>query len=501
MPEAVVEQLETADSTIAVPRQSASHGFVRHVALFSFANVLALVANGVLTFLLPRLLSMESYGYYRLFLLYGSFAGVLHLGLLDGALIRWAARPQQRLSAELAGSLEFLLAEHAVVIMPAVAILALIFHRQPWFFLVTALVLYAVVYNVATLGQFALQADKAFSLLSAVTVLNPAILLATVVVLHFMHHLTLSAAIYAYVGSCLLAAIPVWMSLARRFQLKRGNAKHAWRVGAHNVRIGWTVLLALLLTNVALALDRIVVSVSYGIRDFAVYSLAATALAVVNTIILSVSRVVFPYLSNGISREKQVRAYWSGEASLVMLWALSLVGYFPLHWLILWLLPSYAASLPVLRLLMLGTGLTAIIQILQSNYFRAAFRLGRLLAGCAVGLLAALALLLLARRTGQLSMMPVAMLTALALWWALNEYLLRDVTGSSGRNVLRTLMVYGISALWFLWCSSWRNSTAGVFAYLSVATILVVVSYRSVLRSSPRLGLAPSVWGVNEVSQ
>jgi O-antigen/teichoic acid export membrane protein len=490
MPEAVAElEIEITDAKTAAPvRESGAHDFVRHVVLFSFANVLALVANGVLTFLLPRLLSMESYGYYRLFILYGGFAGVLHLGLLDGALIRWAARPRQRLSAELAGSLEFLLAEHATVLMPATAILALLFHRQPWFFLVIALALYAVVFNVATLGQYALQADKAFPMLSAVTVLNPAILLAVIVVLHFVHRLTLATAIAAYIGAWLLAAIPVWMSLGRRF-LKWCCLRQAMTIGAHNVRLGWTVLLALLLTNIALSLDRIVVSFSYGIRDFAVYSLAATALAVVNTIILSISRVVFPYLSNGVSREKQMQAYWSGEACLVGLWAFSLVGYFPLHWLILRLLPTYAPSLPVLRILMLGTGLTGIIHILQSNYFRSSFQLVRLLVGCAVGLVSALGLLLLARRTHQLPAMALAMLAALAVWWMVNDYLLREVTGGNTRNVARTLVAYSGSAVWFFWCSSWTNLTAGASAYLLPVAGLVFLAYRSELGSTSRLGL------------
>lgn len=499
MPEAVVAEAETTATQVRLRLQdTAAHDFARHVALFSVANVLALVCNCVSTFLLPRLLSMESYGYYRIFLLYGSFAGVLHLGLLDGVLIRWAARPEQRLSSELAGSLAFLLAEHAAILMPATAILALLFHSQPWFFLVIALALYAVVFNIATLGQFALQAEKAFNLLSTVTVLNPAILLVAVITLHFLNRLTLGTAIAAYTGSLLVAAFPVWISLGRRFWPARSRLRTVWRIGGHNIRIGCTVLISLLLTNIVLSLDRIVVSVSYGIRDFAVYSLAATALAVVNTIILSVSRVVFPYLSNGISREKQVQAYWSGEACLVGLWALSLVAYFPLHWLIDWLLPNYASSLPVLRLLMLGTGLTGIIHILQSNYFRASFQLIRMLTGCIVALVTALGLLLLARRTGQLSMMALAMLGALTVWWVLNERLLHKVTEGGIKNLARTVIVYGTSALWFVSCSSWRNLTAGALAYLLIAAGLVFVAYRPVLSSlQVSLPLAP-ISDINE---
>ena len=73
---------------------------------------------------------------------------------------------------------------------------------------------------------------------------------------------------------------------------------------------GMGVLLANAFTGVTIALDRIIVGATFPIRDFAIYAFAANALAVVNTIILSVSRVVFPYLSDGVSLETRVRAYW-----------------------------------------------------------------------------------------------------------------------------------------------------------------------------------------------
>src|SRR5262245_25959183 len=67
--------------------------FVKHAFVFTAANVLYLALQAVLTFLLPRLLTVESFGYYRLFILYSGFVGVLHFGYLDGLLIRWAAAP------------------------------------------------------------------------------------------------------------------------------------------------------------------------------------------------------------------------------------------------------------------------------------------------------------------------------------------------------------------------------------------------------------------------
>jgi GT2 family glycosyltransferase/O-antigen/teichoic acid export membrane protein len=469
--------------------RSSESSFARHLVLFSLANLGSLVGNGVLTFLLPRWLSMESYGYYRLFVLYGGFSGALHLGLLDGALIRWAARSPERLQAEMRQMLIFLLLQHGVLLAPAMAVLVVWFRHQPWFFLVAAILLYALVWNAAVLGQFALQADKSFGLLSAVTVIHPALLLAIVATLTHWRHLTLEALLGAYLGAWLAAAIALWIVLLAKHPGKIGGTEHVWHTGLFNIRVGWSVLLAGLLTNLALSLDRIAVSMSFSILDFAIYSLAATALAVVNTIILSISRVVFPYLSDGLATDLRIRAYAWGEATLMGLWALSLAGYFPLRLLIGRLLPAYQPSLPVLRPLMLSTGLTAVIYILHANYFRSSRRQARLLAGACAGLAAAALFLALAGGSHRLANMSWAMLGAVVVWWAVDEALLRELMHRTLLEICKTLAFASACGGSFLLCASIPNKGLGLMAYGGAAVWLTVLAYGRTLRSLPRLGL------------
>lgn len=473
-------------------RRTGKSSFARHVLLFSMASLVSLGCNGVLTFLLPRWLSMEGYGYYRLFVLYAGFAGILHLGLLDGALIRWAARPRQRLQAELWRSLIFLLLQHGTLLVPALAILVLWYRHQSWFSLACATILYALLWNAAILGQFALQADKSFGLLSAVTVIHPALLLAAVAAMNHWRHLSLEVLLGAYLAAWLAAGLAVWSALLAKHRGNVRSAEHIWRTGAHNIRIGRSVLVAGLLTNLALSLDRLAVSLSFSIRDFAIYSLGATALAVVNTIILSVSRVVFPYLSDGLGAEFRVRAYAWGEATLMALWALSLAGYFPLRLLIERLLPAYQPSLPILRLLMLATGLTAAIYILHANYFRSGLRLSALLFGAGVGLVAAALFLALAQHSGKLENMSWAMVGAVALWWTADELLLRRQVTRSPIDIARTLVFTAACAGLFLLCAS-SAYWLGLLAYCGLATVLTAAAYWPTLRSLPCQNLCSTV--------
>ena len=537
-------KINTSTKAETRPEAAAVHPateFVRHVLLHSLANLVALVCNGMLAFLLPRWLSMERYGYYRLFILYGSFAGLLHFGLLDGALVRWAGRSRQRMNAELRRSLIFLLLQHAAFLIPALAVLIFFFRHQPWFALGLSIVAYALLWNAAVLGQFALQAKKSFDVLSAVTVINPAVLLAIVITLHYCGRLHLEVLLAAYLAAWLASGFATWLILLekypghikrsrerlrprsedkedknekkegiddtqrlasqRRTALRLGGTKlfwatipknvslrKIWQVGASNIAVGWSILVALVVTNLALSLDRIAVSLSFSIRDFAIYSLAANALAVVNTVNLSVSRVVFPYLSDGVGDQLRIRAYGWGEATLMALWALSLAGYFPLRFLIERLLPAYQPSLPVLRLLMLSTGLTAAIYILHANYFRSSLRLGALLAGASVGLAAAALFLAIARRGHRLVNMSWAMLGAVALWWTVDEFLLR-------RQIIRTPLAIARTLVFTLTCGSLFLLSAavsyrwlGALVYCGLAALVTTAAYGPTLQSLPRWG-------------
>jgi len=402
------------------------------------------------------------------------------------------------MNVEVRRSLVFLLMQHGALLAPAMAILLVWFRHQPWFVLAAAVVLYALVWNAAILGQFALQAEKSFGMLSAVTVIHPALLLGIVAALMLWRRLTLEALLGAYLGAWLAAGIAVWIVLLAKFRGKKPSARGssrkisgsglAWRTGLYNIRVGWSVLLAGLVTNLALSLDRVAVSLSFGIRDFAVYSLAATALAVVNTIILSVSRVVFPYLSDGLGAELRIQAYTWGEATLMGLWALSLAGYFPLRLLIARLLPAYQPSLPVLRLLMLATGLTAVIYILHANYFRSSRRQTALLVGASVGLGAAALFLAIARHSRHLVNMSGAMLAAVALWWTVDEWLLRRQMARTPIAIAKTLIFVSACGGSFLLCAAHASRWAGALAYCGLAALLTVAVYGQTLRSLPGWG-------------
>jgi O-antigen/teichoic acid export membrane protein len=476
-----------------VARSSRISEFARHATVFTGANFVCLALNGVLAFLFPRLLSMEAYGYYRLFLLYGSFAGIVHLGFLDGLLIRWAEDPGARLPRELGPAFRFLGLEHAALLLPAVCVVVVFVTGPHSTVLAFAIAVYAWLWNWACLGQFALQALKLFSPLSLFTVAAPLLLLVAVLSLGHMGWLSLESVLVACLLANLIATVWQWVSV-RRHVRKYSECKIV-ELGVQHLRLGWSVLGANLIALLVVSLDRIVLSARFSIRQFALYSFAANALALTYSAILSVARVVFPYLSDGMSPEGLIRAYQTGEAAVLFLWGIGICSYFPLAWMVGRWLPNYVESLPLIRVLMLATGLAAGIHIVHSSYFRISRQQNSFLIGAIIGLVSGVGLLSIAVHGGRLIYFAWAMAGSALAWWLFNELLLARMVAQPRGTIVRRLSAMGACAGVFLFCASRASLVIGMAMYAGWLVIFGIALHRDV-EALPwsRLRFSPPNW-------
>lgn len=78
---------------------------VRNISYSFFANLLYLVVSAVMVIIVPKLISLNDYGMWQLFLFYFSYLGFLHLGWEDGIYLRYAGNefeelPGKRLSGQ-----------------------------------------------------------------------------------------------------------------------------------------------------------------------------------------------------------------------------------------------------------------------------------------------------------------------------------------------------------------------------------------------------------------
>lgn len=461
---------------IALPEPAHSGGsFLRNIFFFSASNLFYLLVMSAMTFVVPKWLSIDDFAMYRYFLLFGGFAGALHLGSLDGALIAWVKTPGQDLRRGWMPLIELIAIIHfaaATIGVVAVFLLTRGDTRTTWLLILTLL----PVANGLALSQYALQAVRRFSTLSALTAFTPVCTLSCVIALHLMHRATGVTVIGAYLVSNGISAIVGILSLHGNVSWSPASLTQTLRTGYDYLVIGWSVLIFNLLANFISSADRFFIVAQFSTHDFAIYSFAGAVFYSVYLVMLSISKVVFPYLADTSGPGRNI-PYARVREALVILWALSLSFYFPITSLINRALPRYTASMPIVRLLLLATASIILIQILHANYYRLFNRQRTMTAAAFLGAAATVACLFAVQHLHMLSAMAWATVIGCTVWGLLGEILLLRFMHGTAVSLFRTIAGLAVFMAIFLYASGYQHTLLSGFVLqltLTVAATLAI---------------------------
>lgn len=61
------------------------------------SNIIAFLISALVTFIVPKVLGVENYSYFQLYLFYVSYTGFLHFGWADGIYLRYGGKYYEEL--------------------------------------------------------------------------------------------------------------------------------------------------------------------------------------------------------------------------------------------------------------------------------------------------------------------------------------------------------------------------------------------------------------------
>jgi O-antigen/teichoic acid export membrane protein len=450
------------------------------IATLGTGTLLAGLFNVALVFLVPKLLSVEDYGYWRLFGLYAGYVGLFHFGFADGALLRWAGRPIDELHHEIRPAVKYLFWQHVIVLAPLCAIAALVLPGRMRFVGI-AVAVSAPLCNMTAMLQFGLQGAKIFRPVAISTVAAPALFLGFVLLWASRWPLQSREVIGLFLlALCvplafLLAWTKPWSGPPRKIAVKK--------LATDCLQSGWPIVMTNTGVNLIQYADRLAVSWAATIQSFAQYSLAASAMAVPITAIQACSKVFFSHLA-GVTPDGRIRIYGVSSRTLLVAWAILLPYYFALNVFVRQFLPKYIPSLGYARALLLGIPFLAAIQILQMSY---AFLNGmqkHFLARTVAVLAVSLGLTSLAAfHADSLAIVARVQVAILSAWWIFNEWTLRNLIAQTWRDWTRFAGVYALAgASYWVATSPGLNMGAAVGLYYLSAAIIVSLCCRAELK-------------------
>lgn len=417
----------------------------RDLAAVGGGTALATVFGTISIFVIPRLVSVEDFGYWRIFLLYSGYVGFLHLGFIEGALLSWAGDPLAVIHYQLRPSLKFV-ALQQLSFLAIGTLLCLVFLRPTFWLVSIAVLTFAVLQNTTTVLLYAFQAAREFGTVAVAVAIPTGAFVALAVVCHFARLADYRMLIASYLLGWTFLLLFLWMRLQ---PLNGSSSVTAYVIAQQFITSGWPIMLSSLAYCIVQSADRLVVSATGSVYGFAEYSLAASVMAVPIAAITAVSRVFFPHLA-AIDPEHHQKAYSRAALLAFLCWSLSVPYYFILERVVNYLLPKYIEGLPYAKILLCGSVFLGSIQILQlslSNIYRRQRQFLIWASGAVVTSL--LLALLAATRLHSLEAVAASQVVSVLIWWQINEWNLRDISGQRWRDWIRLLFLFGWSALSF----------------------------------------------------
>lgn len=467
----LLEQKAGATPAAAEAKKWKPAAILSDIATLGTGTLVAGVFNVGLVFVVPKLISVEDYGYWRIFMLYAGYVGFLHFGFADGALLRWAGRPLEEFHHEIGPALKYLFWQHLAVLVPA-CLLAVLFPSGPLRFVAFGVATYALLFNLTTTLQFSLQGSRNFRPVAASAVAAPALFCIAVLVWTtawqstYREVVTLFLLAWCVPLAFLLFWTKPWVTTSRGMAAKE--------LAKHCLLSGWPIVMANIGVAVGVCADRFAASWAASIQDFAQYGLAASAMAVPTALIATCSKVCFPHLAE-LDQDRRKRIYGTCSQILLIAWVVLLPYYFGLDIFVRHVLPKYVPSLQYARILLLAVPFIAVIQILQMNYAYLNGIQRKFLSHTVGALVVSLGLTSFAAfHSGSLRVVAGVQVAVLGLWWLFNEWSLRRWTGQETGELARFTLIYLLAGVSY-WLASGLEVAIAVsigLYYLAVVVIL-----------------------------
>lgn len=318
---------------------------IKNASVAFLAQGIAMVVSIVTTLVVPKILGVEEYGYWQLFIFYSSYVGFGHLGLNDGVYLINGGLSREKIdkrsiNSQLVVSLCFQLVLSAVV-MAAITQSDLGEKRD---FVISATAVYMVIQNTALYFGYVFQAMNETMSYSKSCIIERLCFAGPMIILVIMRTSAFELYVVAYCFSSLVQLVYCLWHARDFFSMGLEPSRLAITESIASVKVGIKLMLANVASMLILGVARFVIDAVWGIETFGQLSLSISMVNFFLAFISQASMVLFPELRQS-GEEDRRRFFRAARDAMSLLFPVVYILYYPICWLLALWLPAYANSL------------------------------------------------------------------------------------------------------------------------------------------------------------
>jgi len=366
-------------SDIELKVESENKKNLKDIVKIILSNMITLLSGIVVGFVIPKILGIEDYGYYKTFTLYCTYAGLFHFGFCDGIYLLYGDKNYDQLEKSKFRFYSKFILIMELVISLSIALITMLFFTSESRFIFLCLSLFVVFQNIKNYFEIISQITRGFSILSFNKILTSLLTILVVLTLYLLYKFNglnnISYKIYTFLTLVILFLIDIIYCFlykeivfgkSTKFSEEKENIKKIFKCGI-------VLLIANLASVLLFTVDRQFVNIFFDNSTFAIYSFAYTMLNLVTVLTAAISTVIYPIFKRK-SGDRIDKFYNYFKSIILILVFLSICSYFPLVYIIRYFLPDYVESLSVFKVIFPGLAMYSCVTIVMNNYYKISMR-------------------------------------------------------------------------------------------------------------------------------
>lgn len=325
--------------------------FIRNFSYTLSSNLISLVVSSLVVLIIPKLIGIEEYGYWQLYLFYSMYVGFLHFGWSDGIYLRYGGKNYNDLNKSLFFSqfymlviLQFII---AAIIMCIPIIISLDTNRV---FIFQMIAINLIITNSKSILLFILQATNRLKEYARITITDKLFYSILIIILILFGVRQYELMIIADLIGKLLSFL-YSMYCCKDIVFKRINLFYlSLSETIENISVGIKLMFANIASILIIGVVRFGIERSWDVSTFAKVSLTLSLSNFLMIFVNTIGLVMFPILRR--TNSNKLSSIYSTIRNLLMVFLFGfLIIYYPIKSILSLWLPQYEDSLQYLAIL------------------------------------------------------------------------------------------------------------------------------------------------------
>lgn len=319
--------------------------FIKNILYSLSSNLVSLLISSLVVLIVPKLISIEEYGYWQLYLFYASYVGFLHFGWNDGIYLRYGGKNYKDLDMGLFFSQFWMLSFSqliiAVIIGTASAMFVINSDRQFIFIMVAICML---IVNVRYMLLFILQGTNRIKEYAQITIIEK-VLYCLLIILFLLEGVRQFKLLIVadLIGKSVAFIYSVYCCKELVFR-KISVFYFSMKEMIDNINVGIKLMFANIASILIIGIVRFGIERIWDVATFGKVSLTLSVSGLMMIFVNAVGIIMFPMLRR-TDPQKLPRIYITMRTLLMTSLFGILIVYYPLKVILSAWLPKYAESL------------------------------------------------------------------------------------------------------------------------------------------------------------